>query len=150
VAASHGSPVIAMHSPGEPWDVKWPVSFVDVVIEVREYLARSIDVATRAGVPADQIVVDPGFGFGKSDRDNFEIIRRLGEFRELGAPVLIGTSRKSTIGRLLGLPVEDRLEGSLATLPLAIAQGVDIVRVHDVRQTSRVVRVADAIVRGRS
>lgn len=150
VAAGFGSPVIVMHSPGEAWDVKWPVTYRDVVTDVRDYLARSIDLATREGVPFDQIVIDPGFGFGKSDRDNFEIIRRLGELRELGTPVLIGTSRKSTLGRLLGLPVEDRLEGSLATLPLAVAQGVDIVRVHDVRQSSRVVRVADAVVRGRS
>ncbi|MGH2459671.1 MAG: dihydropteroate synthase [Chloroflexota bacterium] len=150
VAARHGAPIILMHSPGEAWDVKWPAAYSDVVAEVRDFLARSIGRATGAGVPFDQIVVDPGFGFGKSDRDNLEILRRLGEFRELGTPVLIGTSRKSTLGRLLGLPVEERLEASLATLPLAVAQGADVVRVHDVRQSSQVVRVADAIVRGRA
>jgi len=148
VVAAFQAPVIIMHSPGEPWDVKWPVAYDDVVREVRVYLARSIEIAVRAGVPMDQIVVDPGFGFGKSIEDNLTILRRLGELRELGASVLIGTSRKSTIGKILGLPVEDRLEGSLATLPLAVAQGVDVVRVHDVRPSVRVVRMADAVVRG--
>lgn len=148
VAAAFGGPVIAMHSPGQSWEVHWPAQYADVVREVREYLARSIEVAVAAGLPADQVVVDPGFGFGKGSRNDFELLRRLGEFRELGAPVLIGTSRKSSLGKLLGLGVDDRLEGSLATLPLAVAQGVDIVRVHDVRASVRVVRVADAVVRG--
>ena len=148
VVASFGAPVVIMHSPGEPWDVKWPASYGDVVSDVRDYLARSIEFAVQAGIPEEQIVVDPGFGFGKSDRDNLQILRRLGEFRELGRPVLIGTSRKSSIGRLLGQPVERRLEGSLATLPLAVAQGADLVRVHDVLPSSMVVRLADAVVRG--
>lgn len=148
VAAAFGAPVVVMHSPGEPWDVAWPVRYDDVVDDVRSYLARSIEIATTAGVPGDQIVVDPGFGFGKSVADNLVLLRRLGELKSLGAPMLIGTSRKSSIGRILGLPVEERLEGSLATLPLAIAQGADIVRVHDVRASVRAVRVADAIVRG--
>ncbi len=119
-----------------------------MVDDVRAYLDRSIQIALRAGVPFEQIIVDPGFGFGKSVDDNLTILRRLGELRSLGAPVLIGTSRKSTIGKILDAPVDERLEGSLATLPLAIAQGVDIVRVHDVRASARVVRVADAVVRG--
>lgn len=148
VVAAGEAPIIVMHSPGEPWDVPWPVKYDDVVDDVRAYLARSIEIAVRAGVPDGQVIVDPGFGFGKSVEDNLEILRRLGEFRALGAPVLIGTSRKSTIGKLLDAPVDDRLEGSLATLPLAVAQGVDIVRVHDVRASARVVRVADAVVRG--
>ena len=148
VVAAFGAAVVVMHSPGEPWDVPWPARYADVVDDVRAYLDRSIQIALRAGVPFEQIIVDPGFGFGKSVDDNLTILRRLGELRSLGAPVLIGTSRKSTIGKILDAPVDERLEGSLATLPLAIAQGVDIVRVHDVRASARVVRVADAVVRG--
>jgi dihydropteroate synthase len=148
VAAAFGGAVVAMHSPGEPWDIPWPVSYLDVVDDVKHYLDHSREIALRAGIATDQLVLDPGFGFGKSLEDNLTILRRLGELRSLGLPLLIGTSRKSTIGRILGLPVDDRLEGSLATIPLAIAQGVDVVRVHDVRSSVRVARVADAIVRG--
>ena len=149
VCAAYGAPVIVMHSPGEPWDVTWPVHYADVVDEVGRYLERSIEIAIRAGVSEDQIVVDPGFGFGKANADNLTLLRRLGEFRRLGRPVLLGTSRKQTIGKVLGgLPAAERLEGSLATLALAVAQGVDIVRVHDVRPSWRVVRVADAVLRG--
>jgi dihydropteroate synthase len=148
VVAAHRAAIILMHSPGEPWDVPWPARYGDVVGEVSRYLEASLRLARGAGIGPDQIVVDPGFGFGKGATDNLEILRRLGEFRALGQPVLIGTSRKSTIGRILGLPVEDRLEGSLATLPLAIAEGVDVVRVHDVRPSVRVARLADAVIRG--
>jgi len=148
VAASFGAPVIVMHSPGEPWAVPWPAVYRDVVDDVKAYLARSLEIAVRAGLPGDQVVIDPGFGFGKSVTDNLELLRRLGEFRKLGSPLLIGTSRKSTIGAILGRPADDRLEGSLATIALAIAEGVDIVRVHDVRASVRVARMADAIVRG--
>lgn len=149
VCASYAAPVIVMHSPGESWEVAWPVRFGDVVGEVGRYLERSIEIAVRAGVAEDQIVVDPGFGFGKSNADNLILLRRLGELRGLGRPVLLGTSRKQTIGKILGgLPAAERLEGSLATLALAVAQGVDIVRVHDVRPSWRVVQMADAVVRG--
>jgi dihydropteroate synthase len=147
VVASFGAAVVVMHSPGESWEITWPATYANVVDDVRKFLEYSVSLALRAGIGPDQIVVDPGFGFGKGVADNLTILRRLGEFRSLGRPVLIGTSRKSTIGRILGLPVEERLEGSLATLPLAIAQGVDIVRVHDVRASVRTVRMADAIVR---
>jgi dihydropteroate synthase len=148
VTAAFGAAVVAMHSPGEPWEIPWPARYADVVDDVKRFLDTSRNIAIKAGIGVDQIVLDPGFGFGKGLEDNLAILRRLGEFRALGHPLLIGTSRKSTIGRILGLPVDDRLEGSLATIPLAIAQGVDIVRVHDVRPSVRVARVADAIVRG--
>ena len=148
VVAEIGAAVIAMHSPGEPWDITWPAHYEDVISEVKSSLQQSIAIAAAAGVADDQIVIDPGFGFGKGLQDNLTILRRVGEFRSLGVPVLLGTSRKSTIGRILGLPVEDRLEGSLATIPLAIVQGVDILRVHDVRSSVRVARMADAVVRG--
>lgn len=150
VVAEAGAAVIAMHSPGEPWDITWPAHYEDVISEVKSSLEQSIAIAAAAGVADDQIVIDPGFGFGKGLQDNLTILRRVGEFRSLGVPVLLGTSRKSTIGRILGLPVEDRLEGSLATIPLAIVQGVDILRVHDVRSSVRVARMADAVVRGYS
>jgi dihydropteroate synthase len=148
IAAAYQAPVIVMHSPGEAWEVSWPVYYQDVVEDVKAYLRRSIEIAVMAGVPRDQIVVDPGFGFGKSAQDNLILLRRLADFRGLEAPLLLGTSRKSTIGKVLDLPVDQRLEGSLATLPLAIAAGVDIVRVHDVQASVRAVRMADAVVRG--
>ncbi len=147
VAASFQVPLIAMHSPGESWSVPWPAQYADVVDEVKRVLARAIEVAVAAGLTADQVIVDPGFGFGKGAADNLTLVRRLGELRALGCPVLLGASRKQTIGRVLGLPVEDRLEGSLALVALGIAQGVDLVRVHDVRESVRVARLADAVVR---
>ena len=101
-----------------------------------------------AGVPHENLIVDPGIGFGKTADQNIEVLRNLGRFKELGLPLLVGTSRKSTIGRLLGgLPPEQRVEGTAATVALAIAAGADIVRVHDVREMARVCRVSDAIVR---
>lgn len=148
VAAAFRAPVIVMHSPGESWEVAWPVSYDDVIAQVLRELEESITRAVQRGVERDQIVVDPGFGFGKGDRDNLTLLRHLGELRRLGQPILLGTSRKRTIGRVLGgLEVDDRLEGSLATLSLAVAQGVDMVRVHDVRPSVRTVRLADAVVR---
>ena len=106
-------------------------------------------VAEAAGVPRDQLVIDPGIGFGKTAEQNLEILRRLDELKALGLPILLGTSRKSTIGKVLGLPVEDRLEGTAATVALGIAAGADIIRVHDVAPMVRVARMADAVVRGR-
>ncbi|MBI4236737.1 MAG: dihydropteroate synthase, partial [Chloroflexi bacterium] len=100
------------------------------------------------GVPEERIVVDPGFGFGKTLAHNLEVLRRLDELRVLGRPILLGTSRKSTIGRVLDLPVDQRVEGTAATVALGIAGGADIVRVHEVRAMVRVARMADAIVRG--
>ena len=93
-------------------------------------------------------LVDPGIGFGKSAEQNLEILRRLDEFRELELPLLVGMSRKSTIGYVLDLPVEDRVEGTAATVALSIAGGADIVRVHDVKEMARVARMTDAVVRG--
>src|SRR5205807_9594271 len=93
-------------------------------------------------------ILDPGLGFGPSAAQNLELLRRLRALRRLGRPLLVGSSRKSTIGRVLGLPVEERLEGTAATVALAIAHGADIVRVHDTRAMVRVARMADAIVRG--
>jgi dihydropteroate synthase len=117
-----------------------------------EMLADLCDALTRAqglGVPRGNLIVDPGFGFGKTPEHNLELMRHLGELRALGHPVLLGTSRKSTLGRVLGgVPPEDRLEATLATTALGIAGGVDIVRVHDVLPNVRAARMSDAIVRG--
>jgi dihydropteroate synthase len=118
-----------------------------VIGEISDYLEEGIARGEAAGLTRDQIVVDPGIGFGKKLEHNLEILRRLREFRCLGCSVMVGTSRKSMIGTILDLPVEERLEGTAATVALAIQAGADIVRVHDVREMVRVARVADAIVR---
>jgi dihydropteroate synthase len=112
-------------------------------------LAAALERAERAGVPPSRLLVDPGIGFGKTADHNVTLLHDLGALRALGRPILLGTSRKSTIGRILDLPPEERLEGTLATTALGIAAGADIVRVHDVRANVRAARVSDAIVRGR-
>jgi dihydropteroate synthase len=121
----------------------------DVIATIRSGLEASIATAARAGLGRDRLIVDPGFGFGWTPAQNVEMLRRLGELRDLGLPILVGTSRKSTIGALVdGAPVEDRLFGTAATVAIAIANGADIVRVHDVAEMRDVAKVADAIVRG--
>lgn len=121
----------------------------EIVSDVLRYLARSIEGALAAGVAWEHLILDPGIGFGTTPQENLTLLRRLGDVRALGRPLLLGTSRKSTIGLLLGnLPPSERLEGTAATVALGIAQGADIVRVHDVGAMMRVVRVSDAIVRG--
>jgi dihydropteroate synthase len=121
----------------------------EIVSDVVRFLAGSIDLALAAGVAWERIIIDPGIGFGTTPEENLTLLRRLGELRALGRPILLGTSRKSTIGLILGgAPVSERLEGTAATVALGIAQGADIVRVHDVREMVRVVKVSDAIVRG--
>ena len=143
VAASHGTPLILMHN-------QEGTRYTRLIPDIVASLRRSVAVALAAGVARERIIVDPGFGFGKTVAHNLEVLRRLGEIKgALGLPLLLGTSRKSTIGRVLDLPVDDRVEGTAATVALGIAQGVDIVRVHDVREMARVTRMADAVVRGR-
>jgi dihydropteroate synthase len=142
LAASAGVPLLVMHNREEP-------RYDDVVREVVDDLAAALERAERAGVPPFDLLVDPGIGFGKTADHNVTLLRDLGALRSLGRPILLGTSRKSTIGRILDLPPEERLEGTLATTALGIAGGADIVRVHDVRANVRAARVSDAIVRGR-
>ncbi|GAC1393643.1 MAG: hypothetical protein NVS4B11_16860 [Ktedonobacteraceae bacterium] len=121
----------------------------DIVSDVIRYLAHSIDMALAAGIVWEHLIIDPGIGFGTTPEENLTLLRRLGELRALGRPILLGVSRKSTIGRVLGgLPASERLEGTAASVALGIAQGADIVRVHDVREMVRVVKMSDAIVRG--
>src|SRR5690348_12040013 len=118
------------------------------VSDVLRQLSTSIEVALAAGIPWERLILDPGFGFGLAGAENLRVLSRLRELRSLGRPLLIGTSRKAHIGLVLGTPVDDRVEGTAATVALGIAQGADIVRVHDVRQMARVVRMSDAVVRG--
>ncbi len=121
----------------------------EIVSDVIRFLAGSIELALAAGVAWERIIIDPGIGFGTTPEENLTLLRRLGELRALGRPILLGTSRKSTIGLVLGgLPASQRVEGTAATVALGIAQGADIVRVHDMHEMVRVVKMSDAIVRG--
>jgi len=154
LAASHGVPIILMSNQrGERCR--------DIVSAVIQDLKRAIEQALKAGVPLESIIIDPGIGFGKTQEQNIEILRRIDELTALGRPLLLGTSRKSFIGWVLDLsseqrssevafvpPGDRRLEGTAATIAIGIARGIDIVRVHDVREMVRVCRVSDAIVRG--
>ncbi|OLC25494.1 MAG: dihydropteroate synthase [Chloroflexi bacterium 13_1_40CM_65_17] len=115
----------------------------DLMTEVKRFLRTAVDAAVAAGAPRERILVDPGIGFGKTAEQNWEVMRRLEELKELGQPVLVGTSRKSFIGKLLDLPVTERVEGTAATVTASVLRGADVVRVHDVREMMRVVRVAD-------
>jgi dihydropteroate synthase len=115
----------------------------DIMDEIKRFLRGAVERAIDAGVPKERVIIDPGIGFGKTGDQNWEVLRRLGEMRELGQPVLLGTSRKSFIGKLLDLPVGERLEGTAATVVAGVLRGADIVRVHDVLEMTRVVRVAD-------
>ena len=123
-------------------------AYGDVAADVTSELAGVVVHAKSCGITAENIIVDPGIGFGKTPQQNVALMRNLGALQRLGQPVLVGTSRKSFIGLTLDLPVEERLEGTAATVALAIAQGADLVRVHDVGAMVRVCRMTDAIVRG--
>lgn len=123
-------------------------TFPDIISVVIADLQRAIEQALTMGVPLENIIIDPGLGFGKTQEQNLEIIRRLEELKVLGRPILLASSRKSVIGRVLDLPPEQRLEGTMATIAIGIAKGADIVRVHDVKQTARVCKMSDAITRG--
>lgn len=141
VAAEAGVPIIlASNQRGEPCQD-------DIMAEIILDLEKSIGLAQAAGVAGQDIIIDPGIGFGKTLSQNLEIIRRLAELKVLGKPILLGTSRKSVIGLVLDLPPSERLEGTAATVAIGIANGADIIRVHDVKQMVRVCRMSDAIVR---
>ena len=140
VAANCGVPLILMHN-------QEGTRYQDLLPDIFASLRNSILLATQAGVESRNIIVDPGIGFGKTPDHNLEILRRLREFQALDHPLLVGTSRKSTIGHVLDLPVDQRVEGTAATVALSIAGGADIVRVHDVKEMVRVCRMTDAVVR---
>ncbi len=149
VVAEAGVPVVLMHMKGTPRDMQLDPHYDSLISEITSFLSTRIQAAMDAGISQNQIIIDPGIGFGKTVAHNLEIIRRLSEFKPLGKPILIGTSRKSFIGKVLGLSTDDRLEGTAASIAVAIANGADIVRIHDVKEVARVVRMTDAIVRGR-
>lgn len=146
-AASHGIPVVLMHMQGTPRDMQKNPSYVDVVEDINRFFEERIAFALQKGVRKENIILDPGIGFGKTLEHNMEIIRRLADFRQHGRPILVGPSRKSFIGQLLNLSVNERLEGTLAAVTACIAGGADIIRVHDVKEAVRASRLADAIYR---
>ncbi len=152
LAAEHGVPLILMSNQRDKGGYDAGIQrdtayYDDLMTEITSSLKNSIELALKLGVPQGNIIVDPGIGFGKSWRQELEIIRRLDELQELGRPILIGPSRKSFIGMVLDLPADERLEGTAAAIAIGIAKGADMVRVHDVQQMTRVCRMSDAIVR---
>jgi dihydropteroate synthase len=140
LAAQRATPLVLMHN-------RAAARYVNLVAEVIADLSRAIDVALAAGIAWERLIVDPGIGFGKTAQHNLALLHDLATLQVLGRPILLGTSRKSTIGKVLDLPADQRLEGTLATTALGIAAGVDIVRVHDVQPNVRLARMADAVVR---
>jgi len=150
VVADHDAAVILMHIKGTPRNMQANPEYGDVVGEITDYLEESAAIAHKAGVGKDRILIDPGIGFGKTVRHNLEIIDRLEEFRALGFPIVIGTSRKRFIGTVLNIAEpKDRVEGTAATVALAIQRGAHIVRVHDVGYMAKVARMTDAIVKAK-
>jgi len=159
LAAERGAALILMHNRSRPKDAAQSaqlggryvgVDYADLMPDIARELSESVQMALRAGVSADRIILDPGIGFGKTVEQNLELVDRLAELQSLGYPLLVGPSRKSFVGYTLNLPPEQRLEGTAAAVALAIDRGADIVRVHDVEAMARVARIADAIVRGRA
>jgi dihydropteroate synthase len=156
VVAESGAGVVLMHNRSKPKDAVQEarlggryvgVEYENLIEDIKHELGDSVELALRAGVKPERIILDPGIGFGKTVEQNLELIRRFGEFKSLGYPLLAGPSRKSFIGYTLDLPPDQRAEGTAAAVALCIANGADIVRVHDVAMMSRVARMADAVVR---
>ena len=140
LAAARGAPIVLMHNRAE-------ARYANLMAEVVADLERAIEHAVGSGIARESIIIDPGFGFGKTPVHNLVVLRELASLRVLGRPILLGTSRKSTLGKVLDLPPDQRIEATLATTALGIAAGVDIVRVHDVQPNVRTARMADAILR---
>jgi dihydropteroate synthase len=148
VAADFGAAVVIMHIKGTPRDMQQNPVYTDVVGEVTAYLEEGIELAVRAGVDREKIMVDPGIGFGKNLEHNLTILNRLDEFKSLGRPIVLGTSRKKFIGTILDIPApEQRVDGTAATVALGIERGAAIVRVHDVARMAQVARMTDAILK---
>ena len=146
VTARAGAAAVLMHMRGTPATMQQDTAYDDLMGELAFFLGAAVDRALAAGVGDDQIAIDPGIGFGKTTEHNLAILRRLPELAVLGRPILVGPSRKSFIGNILDLPVEERLEGTLATVASAVVQGARILRVHDVRPTVRVARMVEACI----
>lgn len=146
-AAATGLPVCLMHMRGEPADMQRDPRYVDIIEEVSAFLRQRVEACTKLGIARRNIVLDPGFGFGKTAEHNLALLNRLDKLHSLGFPLLVGLSRKSLIGQVLGRPVEQRLAGSLALAAIAVMKGAVIIRVHDVRETADVVRLCTAVIR---
>ena len=134
-----------MHMQGDPRTMQENPTYEDVVDEIKAFLSERIEFALSEGVAEERIWVDPGIGFGKTVEHNLELLRRLAELKDLGRPLVVGTSRKSFIGKLTGAPVEERLGGTIASCVLAAANGADVLRVHDVGPVREAILVAAAI-----
>ena len=141
VIAKHDAYVCIMHNQ-DGTDYKG-----DIIDEIKKFLYKSIDMAVKAGIDKKKIVLDPGIGFGKTYEQNLEVLKRLGEFKDMEYPILLGTSRKSVIGNTLNLPPKERVEGTIATTVLGIRDGIDIVRVHDIKENLKAAKMTDAIYR---
>lgn len=157
IAATAGVPVILMHNRSNPNNAAVKeqlggryigVEYADLLEDVKTELLESISLAHKAGITDQNIILDPGIGFGKTVPQNLELLNRVDEIRALGYPILLGPSRKSFIGYTLDLPPDDRIEGTAATVSVGIVRGADIIRVHDVPEIIRVIRMTDALVRG--
>lgn len=145
LCAERGATVVLMHMLGEPRTMQDDPRYEDVVAEVKAFLADRVEVATAAGIADGRIWLDPGIGFGKTGAHNMELLRRLGELRELGFPLVIGTSRKSFIGGVDGSAADERLGGTITSSVLAAAEGAEVLRVHDVAEMRQALAVATAI-----
>ncbi len=145
VVAHYKVPVILMHMKGTPKDMQVNPTYENLMDELYLFFEEKLEQAEQAGIPRERVIIDPGIGFGKRLWDNFEILQRLPEFRGLGCPILVGVSRKSFIGKVLDLPVEERLEGTAAAVAACVAARAQIVRVHDVKEMLRVVQMCDLL-----
>ena len=143
--AERNAPVIIMHIKGKPGDMQKNPNYDDLIKEIKVFFEVQIAIAKKAGIDSGNIILDPGIGFGKRLEDNFEIIRELGQISTMGYPVLLGPSRKSFIGFTLDLPIEERIEGTLASVTAGVINGARIVRVHDIRATRRTLTITEKI-----
>lgn len=145
LCAERGAGLVLMHMKGDPRTMQENPVYEDVVDEVKAFLVERLEAAAAAGVAEERVWLDPGIGFGKTLEHNLELLRRFGELRDLGRPLVVGTSRKGFIGRVDGSAVGDRLGGTIASSVLAVAEGADVVRVHDVAEAAQALKVAGAI-----
>ncbi len=146
LAAERSCPVILMHIQGTPRDMQKNPAYVDVVCEVSEHLCKQADMLLDTGVSKENIILDPGLGFGKKHIHNLKLLNNLGRLQKTGYPILIGASRKSLIGHILDVPVDERLEGTLAISALCTVAGADILRIHDVKENLRIVQMTEAVI----
>ena len=148
VISRYQAGVILMHMQGTPMTMQKNPSYENVVEEVKVFLENSVKISEAAGINPDQIAIDPGIGFGKNQKHNIELLKNLNKLGQLGKPVLLGVSRKSFIGNILGLPPQDRLGGSLGASVIGVLKGASIIRTHDIKETCNAIKIAEAIMEG--